>query len=357
MRAFQNELLRWYRRHARRHLPWRKSRDPYRIWVSEAMLQQTQVDTVIPYYERFLRRFPTLHALSRSPVTAALDSWAGLGYYHRAKNLHAGACQVVREHGGRIPDSPKELLKLPGIGRYTAGAIASIAFDRPEPVLDGNVLRVLCRYLGIRQDPRLPVVQRRLWKIAGELVPEDQPGDFNQALMDLGATLCLPRHPNCPACPIRVGCIARRNGWQDRIPPARRETPKKRIAYLCGILEQEGRILLARRPLSGLLPGLWEFPGGECRSGKSYADRLCDLLEERLGVQAKPQELAAQVTQILSHRRLHLKAMRCRWKGNPRPSGGYIGLRWVPSHELTAVSLTAGMRRLAGQLYPTPPAS
>lgn len=317
------------------------------------MLQQTRVDTVIPYYERFLRRFPTLHALSRAPLTAVLDSWSGLGYYHRAKNLHAGVCQVVREHGGRIPDRPEDLLKLPGIGRYTAGAIASIAFDRPEPVLDGNVLRVLCRYFGIRQDPGRAAVQARLWKIAGELVPEDQPGDFNQALMDLGATICLPRYPNCPACPIRPGCIARRNGWQERIPPARRETPKKRITYLCGILEQKGRILLARRPLSGLLPGLWEFPGGEYRPGATYTDCLCELLRERLGVHAEPTVPEAQVTQILSHRRLHLKALRCRWKGNPRPSGGYIGLRWVPRHELQAVSLTAGMRRLASRLYPT----
>jgi A/G-specific adenine glycosylase len=318
------------------------------------MLQQTQVETVIPYYERFLRRFPSLEALSRAPLIAVLDSWSGLGYYSRAKNLHAGAIQVVRERGGRIPDRPEDLTRLPGIGRTTAGAIASIAFDRPAPVLDGNVLRVLCRYFGIRQDPRRAAVQARLWGIAGQLVPENRPGDFNQALMDLGATLCLPRHPSCPACPIRSGCIARRNGWQERIPPARRQTPKKRVTYLCGILEQDGRVLLARRPLSGLLPGLWEFPGGEHRPGSSHAECLSRLLRERLGVQAEPGQPQAQVIQILSHRRLHLRALRCRWKGSPRPSCGYIALRWVAPGKLQALSLTAGMRRLAAQLYPAP---
>ncbi len=359
---FRAKLLSWYHRQRRRDLPWRRTRDPYAIWVSELMLQQTQVATVIPYYERFLKRFPTVRRLARAPVTSVLDSWSGLGYYSRARNLHAAARIVARDHAGRLPEDPERLQELPGIGRYTAGAIASIAYDRPAPVLDGNVQRVLCRYLGIRLDPRGPRVQRRLWEAAARLVPADRPGDFNQALMELGATVCTPRAPDCPTCPLAPGCAARRNGWQERIPPPRRQAPRKKILYLCGILEKDGAVLVARRPLTGLLGGLWEFPGGEAAGREPPERELARLLRDRLGIRATPAGPPEKITQILSHRELEIRAFRCRWEG-PAPAravraaapGRYTQTRWVPRGKLGSLGLTAGMRRLAAALSPRAP--
>ena len=343
-------ILCWYRKKSRQGLPWRETRDPYRIWISEAMLQQTQVATVIPYYERFLNRFPTVQALSRAPVTDVLESWSGLGYYSRAKNLHACAQTIVREHAGRLPDEVDSLMKLSGIGRTTAGAIASIAYDRPAPVLDGNVQRVFSRYFGIREDPRRPAVQRRLWELAERLVPDKSPGDFNQALMDLGATVCAPRQPRCGLCPVSRGCRARRNGWQEEIPPPRAAVRRKKIQYLCGILEKNGSVLIARRPLSGLLPGLWEFPGGEKEPGETPAAGIRRLIAGRLGLRAQAAEPRAALTQILSHRELEIQLFIVRCRAGRLKLSWYTRARWVPKKELARVSFTAGMSKLAGQL-------
>ncbi|MBI3317834.1 MAG: A/G-specific adenine glycosylase, partial [Candidatus Omnitrophica bacterium] len=194
---FRRQLLAWYLKNHRKDLPWRKTTDPYRIWVSEIMLQQTQVATVIPYYRRFLKRFPTLRSLAIAQATEVVEAWSGLGYYSRARNLHSAAQEVLWWHGGRLPREPEELLKLPGIGRYTAGAIASIAYDRPAPVLDGNVARVLSRTVGIRRKIQDPAVQKKLWATSSALVPPKSPGTFNQALMELGALVCTPKDPQC----------------------------------------------------------------------------------------------------------------------------------------------------------------
>lgn len=351
MKSLPQKLLAWYRKHSRRGLPWRQSKDPYRIWISEAMLQQTQVSTVIPYYRRFLSRFPTVRALSGAPLREVLEAWSGLGYYHRAKNLHACARKLVSEHGGRLPREPEELLKLPGIGRTTAGAIASIAFDRPAPVLDGNVQRVLCRYFGIRQDPRQPAAQRTLWQLAARLVPDDSPGDFNQALMDLGATVCTPRQPRCSLCPLSPGCEARRRGLQEKIPPPRTPARRARVNYLCGIVEKNGSVLIARRPESGLLPGLWEFPGGEKRRGGPAAvETLEDLLSDRLGLRVRAVRKLAEHTQILSHRELRIRAYLCHPIGSRLQPSWYTEARWVPKSRLEQVPFTAGMRKVSAIL-------
>jgi len=343
-------LLAWYRKKSRKGLPWRETRDPYRVWISEAMLQQTQVATVIPYYRRFLSRFPTVQTLSRAAVTDVLESWSGLGYYSRAKNLHACAQTIVREHAGRLPDEVDSLMKLPGIGRTTAGAIASIAYDRPAPVLDGNVQRVFSRYFGIQEDPRQPAVQRRLWELAERLVPGKSPGDFNQALMDLGATVCTPRQPRCALCPLSRGCRARRNGWQEEIPPPRAAAQRKKIRYLCAILEKNGAVLIVRRPLSGLLPGLWEFPGGEKKPGELPSDGIHRLIAERLGIRAEAAVPCAALTQILSHRELKIQAFRVRWNGGRLKPSWYIQTKWAPKKELLRVPFTAGMSKLARSL-------
>lgn len=348
---FQRLLLGWYRKN-RRPLPWRRRRTPYEIWVSEAMLQQTQVATVIPYYHRFLRQFPTVRALAQAPLTQVLDCWSGLGYYSRAKNLHAGAQKVWKERGGKIPDTAEALRTLPGVGPYTAGAIASIAFDRPVPLVDGNVVRVLCRLLGIRKDPKRPDVQQLLWETASRLVDPTAPGDFNQALMELGATLCIPRTPACPRCPVRALCVARRKGWETRIPLPAAPTTRRTIRYLCAVLEKNGRVILARRPLTGLLPGLWEFPGGETVEAASADGRqLKHLLEQRLGIRLREMHPAASVRQTLSHRELEIQAFRGGFGGRPICSSWYLEVRWIPIEQLKKTGLTAGMARLARQIY------
>ena len=347
VQSLRRKLLAWYRAHGRSHLPWRQKPTPYAVWVSEAMLQQTQVATVIPYYRRFLRRYPTVKALARAPLTQVLDSWSGLGYYSRARNLHAGARAVVEEHGGKLPSRVGELRRLPGIGRYTAGAIASIAYDRPAPILDGNVIRVLSRLFGIRQDPTEVTTRNRLWELAGQLVPSDAPGDFNQALMDLGATLCTPRRPRCLACPLSAACVARKKGWQELIPRRRPAAPRKKIHCACALIEKEGRLLIARRPLSGLLGGLWEFPGGECAPGRSRPADLARLLRERLGITVTPLAPRGRIRQTLTHRLLEIEAFHCRWSGGAVRPRWYGQTRWVRKKDLGKSGLTAGMREVA----------
>jgi A/G-specific adenine glycosylase len=318
------------------------------------MLQQTQVATVIPYYERFLERFPTVQSLSRARLTDVLDNWSGLGYYHRAKNLHACAQVIVRDHSGKLPDQVESLLELPGIGRYTAGAIASIAFDRPAPILDGNVQRVLSRYFGIRQDPRNLKIQRKLWQLAEQLVPEKNPGDFNQAMMELGALICTPRDPQCSRCPLSLDCLALRKGWQDSIPPPRRTAARKKLSYPCAILRKGDSVLIARRPIATLLPGLWEFPGGELRPREPLLAGLRRHLENRLGIVPKNLKPCAATTQILSHRELDLRAFSCAWSGKLARPRWYMEMKWVTLHHLDKVPFTAGMAELARLLRKEP---
>jgi len=233
-------LLAWYDRD-KRPLPWRDQPDPYRIWLSEVMLQQTRIEAVRGYYDRFLERFPTVEALAAAPLDAVLHAWAGLGYYSRARNLHRAAQMVAFERGGRFPDTADELAELPGVGRYTAGAIASIAFGRRAPVVDGNVARVLSRLAGLAGDVRSPVVSRRLWALAAEWIDAERPGDFNQALMELGETICVPRSPDCARCPVRARCAAHRQGRVAELPTPRRPPERPEVAALWRqALEQPG---------------------------------------------------------------------------------------------------------------------
>jgi A/G-specific adenine glycosylase len=272
-----DDLLTWFDRH-RRDLPWRRSRDPYRIWLSEVMLQQTRVETVLPYYERFLSRFPTVQDLAAAPLAEVLALWSGLGYYRRARQLHAAAQQVA-ERGG-FPQDLEGLRALPGIGDYTAAAVASIAFGVASPVLDGNVERVLSRRLALGESAKSSGVRRRLLAAAESLLDPRRPGDSNQALMELGATLCTPRRPKCLLCPLASGCRAAAQGDPESYPVARvrREAEKRRlIAAVVADEEQEDRVLLFRRPDdSELLAGTWELPwidAAEGEPGKALAAR------------------------------------------------------------------------------------
>lgn len=259
-KQLQKRILDWFDRHGRTHLPWQQDITPYRVWVSEIMLQQTQVNTVIPYYERFMQRFPTVETLACAPEDEVLQHWAGLGYYARARNLHKAAKQVVSEHGGEFPRSVEELAELPGIGRSTAGAIASISMGISAPILDGNVKRVLTRLHAVEGWPGLPRVSDRLWQIAEHYTPAKRTGDYTQAMMDLGATLCTRSKPACAICPLTEVCQARIQGRQNEFPHSKpkKDMPEKATWML--MLQQGDSLLLYKRPQTGIWGGLWSLP-------------------------------------------------------------------------------------------------
>jgi A/G-specific adenine glycosylase len=335
-------LLRWYRAN-RRDLPWRRTRDPYAIWVSEIMLQQTRVATVIPYWERWLTRFPTVQALAAAPLDDVLACWAGLGYYSRARNLHAGAREVVAAFAGAMPADAAELQRIPGIGRYTAGAIASIAFGRPAPLVDGNVARVLARLHAIEDDVKSTAGSARLWQLAADLVPAADPGDFNQALMELGATICTPTQPRCPDCPLVAGCRAHAEGRAaelPRTPPRKRAADLPRLDRSAAWIEQRGRVLLARRVPDGLYGGLWELPAADSRAALSAA--VAPGLEL---LAARP---VAEWEQLLSHRRLRIRLYPARLTGRLAgpADAGYDRVAWQPLASLDRRALAAATRDL-----------
>jgi A/G-specific adenine glycosylase len=340
VKRVRSALLRWYRAN-RRDLPWRRTRDPYAIWVSETMLQQTRVETVIPYYERFLERFPDVEALASADMDDVLGEWAGLGYYSRARNLRAAAREIADSHAGRLPDDAEGLRSLPGIGRYTAGAVASIAFDRPEPVVDGNVARVLCRLLGIREDIARPPVQRRLWEEATGLADGPDPGDLNQGLMELGALVCTPAEPRCPACPLRSHCDARRRGDAATLPIKRRKPAVRRIEAAAAWLPRRGKVLAVRRPPNGLLGGLWELPGGELERREDPAAGLIRSLRLRVGLAVERAEYVGAVEHLFTHRRLRLHLFRCEPPQGRTRLDGFDAHRWLAPASVVDLPLAA----------------
>ncbi len=310
----RRKLLDWYRA-KHRDLPWRHTRDPYRIWLSETMLQQTRVDTVIPYYERFLEEFPDLDALATADEDAVLKAWSGLGYYARARNLKRAVETVVRDYGGRVPRDPVELRALPGIGAYTVGAIRSIAFGEEAALVDGNVKRVFARLLADKSPS-----DARLWRAASELVVGPDPGLFNQSLMELGAVLCTPREPQCGACPLRAECRAYASGRPSAFPtPAPRKRPRPRSAT-CALLRNARRpseVLLIQRPAKGLLGGLWEMPSIESEAPEELG---CEL-RDRFGIVAKPGLEVGQIRHLFTHVTLTLRVVEFEHHGGRLRSG------------------------------------
>lgn len=314
-----SRLLSWYAEH-QRDLPWRRTRDPYPVWVAEVMLQQTPVATVIPYYERFLARFPSVEALATASLDEVLRLWEGLGYYARARRLHEAARQVVAELDGRLPKTFDGLLSLPGIGRYTAGAIASIAGGQDVPAPDGNVRRVLSRVFAIEEDVTRGAGQRRLWQLAASLLPPGRAGDFNQALMDLGATVCTPRTPSCHLCPLAEDCQAHDLGQEGAFPVRRPRRPLPHYDVTAGVVwDGSGRFLIAQRHLESMLGGLWEFPGGKQEPGETLEDCLRRELAEELGVEVAVGALLTVVKHAYTHFRITLHAFHCQLvSGSPR---------------------------------------
>lgn len=346
--AFQKTLIEWYRR-CRRDLPWRITNgtgrpDPYHVFVSEAMLQQTQVATVIPYYHRFLRTLPTLADLAAADEQLVLRLWQGLGYYSRARNLQRAARHLMEDFAGRMPTTVDALLTLPGVGRYTAGAIASLAFDTKAPILDGNVVRVLCRIDKVFDDPRRPPVRDRLWRRAEEILPDEAVGDFNSALMELGATICTPRSPHCLLCPVQRFCEAQAAGVQEQVPVAKaaKERPLERRWTIC--VTDGRRWLLEQRPTDGRWANMWQFttlPAGETKHPSPA------WVRRHLGLGVGKPCLLGRVTHGLTHRRYEFDIYSCQL--TERTSGGEPR-RWVALADLSDYPLPRPHLRIAALL-------
>lgn len=334
----RGQLLRWFDR-TQRDLPWRRTKDPYGIWVSEVMLQQTQVDRVVHYWERFLARFPDVRALAAAEVKDVLGLWSGLGYYSRARNLHRAAQVIATTHGGEVPDSVDALLELPGFGRYTAGAVSSIAFGLEAPLVDGNVARVLSRLLEIEGAPGEREREKTLWAAATTLVSGERPGDWNQSLMELGATVCTPQNPLCLLCPVRASCGAFLHGRVDELPPPKKAAKRKRLELRVAVARRGKDVLLARREEKGLFGGLWELPSTEAE------------LSVALGTQVIVGPEMLVLERPLTHRDLVLHAHPVTMPAKlARPPAGYVEWRWVPTNEVAALGMSSAMREVLRQL-------
>ncbi len=336
-------LLAWYDS-SQRSLPWRVDRDPYRIWVSEVMLQQTQVSTVIPYYEAFMERFPTVETLAAATVDEVLTLWSGLGYYRRARQMHAAAQQVA-ELGG-FPKRSIELQKLPGIGPYTAAAVASMAFGEVVPVLDGNVERVLSRRIGLEADPKKSAARKRLLEVGARLLDPVRPGDSNQALMELGATVCRPKRPDCENCPLDRGCQARLSGDPERFPLPRRRRAVEQVELTIALVEDRGRILLFRRPEdSDLLAGLWELPNVARRGRLATMEKA---LGRRYGGRWTLERVRIRVKHGITHRALVLHVHPARFLAGDSVAEGPEAA-WVGAEEMSDYPLSSAVEKILGR--------
>lgn len=337
-------------------LPWRRTKDPYAVWVAEIMLQQTQIAAVWPYYERWMARFPTVQALAEAVLDDVLKVWEGLGYYSRARHLHAAARLVVDEHDGRLPRSVTELLKLPGIGRYTAGAIASIAFGVAAPAVDGNVMRVLSRLFDIDRDVTQPATQREFWELAAAALPAGRTGDFNEALMELGQQICTPQAPRCLICPLAALCLARQRGTQLERPvrPARRVTPHHdvvaAIIWRDGPPSPAGHFLITQRPAAGLLGGLWEFPGGKVEPGETLPEALRREIREELALEVEPGALVLAVAHAFTHFRITVHAFHAAYAGGEPQHLAVADHAWVTLADVERYAFAVTNRRIIERL-------
>jgi len=336
----RRRLLAWYRVH-RRDLPWRRTSDPYAIWVAEVLLQQTQVPTAIPYYERLLARFPTVEALAKARRQDVLKVWQGLGYYRRATNLHEAARRIVRDHAGRVPDAPAAFADLPGVGRYTCGAVQSIAFGHRLAAVDGNAARVLARWFGVTRPITRTAVMKDLWRLAENLVPANAPGRWNQAVMELGSRVCVPRSPACPACPVRTLCEAARRGFQHRLPVKAHRKHLPHIEVGAGIVWRRGKVLMCRRPEGKMLAGLWEFPGGKVLPGETIPECIRRELKEECDLEVEVGDHLIDVTHTYSHLKVTLRCYHCRApRGRAKPLAS-DEVRWMRVPDIPTLPLPA----------------
>ncbi len=343
------DLLAWYSKQGR-DLPWRKTRDPYRVWVSEIMLQQTRVETVIPYYERWMARFPSVKQLAEASREDVLRLWEGLGYYQRAHNLHAAAQTVMEQHGGLLPGEVAELERLPGIGRYTAAAIAAIAFNTDTLALDGNLRRVLARLIDLTVEPRSTEGERALRQWGPEQLPRGRASAFNQALMDLGAMVCTPRGPACERCPLSMHCLAFKRGVQDQRPvrSEKRRTPQFHAA--AGVICRGGKVLIARRPEGKLLGGLWEFPGGRRERGETLEECLMRELREELDIEVEVGPPLGTYSHAYTHFRIQVHAFACSMPHGEPTLLEHEALAWVYPTDLANYPMGKIDRAISGDI-------
>jgi A/G-specific adenine glycosylase len=347
LRSFRRRLLAWFDRSARQ-LPWRRSRDPYAVWLSEIMLQQTQVATVIGYFDRFLARFPTIETLAQADEHEVLRLWEGLGYYRRARQHHRAAKIIMAEHGGRFPRDPAIVRRLPGIGRYTAGAILSIAYDTREPILEANTLRLLSRLLCYEGDPRSTRGQRLLWAMAEALLPRRGCGRLNQALMELGGELCTARSPQCEQCPVALLCRANQQGRQAEIPPRQAKRPIEPVHEAAVLVRRNGRVLLVRWPEGGRWAGLWDFPrfAVHAESPAALRRELVENVRTLAGVVVSPGEHVATLTHGVTRFRITLDCYDAAFLSNDETAADRLETRWLRPADLNRYPLNSTGRNL-----------
>jgi A/G-specific adenine glycosylase len=322
MTGLSRLLLNWYHQHGRT-LPWRDHPDPYAVWVSEIMLQQTRVDTVIPYFEKWMKLFPDVRALANASEQDVLNAWEGLGYYSRARNLHKAAKIVALKFNGKLPRDLRDLRSLPGIGRYTVGAIASMTFGMDEPTLDGNLRRVFARLFDVEEFADSPTGEKILWELAAQNLPKGQAGDYNQALMDLGATICVPKNPRCLLCPLMKICESRKNGTQEVRPVLKAKKMSPHYIHAAAVIINRGRVLLAQRPPKGLLGGMWEFPNG--RVNADPAAELTKAINAAYSLKIKKKEALGVIQHAYTHFKVTVHAFRCDCATIPKNKN----LKWV----------------------------
>ncbi|MBN1892863.1 A/G-specific adenine glycosylase [bacterium] len=344
-KCFQGRLLRWFHKNQRK-MPWRGIQDPYKTWISEIMLQQTQVETVIPYYLNFIHKFPTVKALANAALFDVMKAWEGLGYYARARNLHSAANTVCMRHQGRIPDTLDGLMSLPGIGPYTAGAILSIAYRKPVPVLDGNIIRVFSRYFQLTESVDNLLIKKKLWLISKLLLPDKYASDFNQGLMELGSLICTPKNPDCEKCPVMAGCKARKLEIQSLLPV---RSPKKPIPHFdvtAGVIYKNNKILITLRPAKGLLGSLWEFPGGKKEAGETLEGCLRREIMEELRIRIRIIRKLTQIRHAYTHFKITLHVYQCRYIRGTLQCHACDDFRWIQIEELTRFPFPAADKKV-----------
>jgi A/G-specific adenine glycosylase len=307
-KTFARLLVEWYEQNCR-DLPWRRNPDPYRVWVSEIMLQQTRVEAVIPYYDRFMEWFPTLEDLAQAPEDRVLKAWEGLGYYSRARNLHQAVKEVQTQYGGNVPSEPEEMAKLPGVGPYTLGAVLSIAYNKEIPAVDGNVMRVISRILHIRDDISKPKTRKYIEQLVQLMIPKGKASSFNQGLMELGATVCIPANPRCLGCPVQSVCRGFAEGVQKELPIKEKKKPPKPQSMVVSVLQVGDQVWINRRPQTGLLAGLWQFPTYEVKGDLEHS--LKESFRQDFGVQLIVKEQYATVEHTFSHVKWEMSVMLC----------------------------------------------
>jgi A/G-specific adenine glycosylase len=343
---FSKSLVRWYRKHHRK-LPWRETKDPYAILVSEIMLQQTVVKTVIPYYRRWLKLFPDIRSLSLSPQQAVLRAWQGLGYYQRAKNLHAAAKIIQEKYAGKIPDDHKTLSSLPGLGPYTTAAVLSLAYDKPYPVIDANIRKILMRLKNYKHEPD-PKLDKKLLSFIRPYLPEQGMGEFNQALMELGAIVCTPKNPACLRCPIIDFCSSYKKGEQEIIPIPKKKASMK-IEAVVGIIKKEEKFLIQKRPPHGLLADLWEFPGGKRKPNETLIETLHREIKEELKKDVKEENYLITVDHAYTHFRVKLHAYECVLADHPDIEDTK-NIKWVTLKKMRAFPFPSGSVKIIKHL-------